>query len=253
MSLSVLTSKFKVSYSGTGTLGASLVGKSTSSLSSSFVTPERASIESSFGVEWLGNPIDLLTFLKIRTSGVFLNPASQTALPLVYGNWMGGVGVPCVNIDTENNVWLVADHPVSHIETIYVDGVPYASGADVRESYVDATGKSVAVVILPVKASTVSVNCLAKMNRAEELVTNPVDIIIDILTNVMEFNESFIDAGVMGKSKTFFIDNDVELRYVFNKENETVKSAVEKVSKDSRSLYLNRKGKHSIKPRSVAW
>jgi len=250
---SALTAKLKVVIPTSSPLAAAIEGKATAVLSAAIKLSNHNALSASITGEWLGDPIDLLAFLNVRTSGEFLNPEAQQPLSLVYGNWTEEKGVSCTNIDTSNNVWHLADHALGSIGSVFVDGSLYTSGAIINPSYIDTTGKTIAVIILPIKATTVSAHCTGKLDKYGDLIERPTSIIIDILTKVMGFNPYFVDTGVMSKSDTYFSKNDVALRYVFKTQNTTVKSVVENIAADSRSLYLNKKGLHSIKPRSVAW
>lgn len=126
--------------------------------------------------------IPLSDNLPLRNSTVWGRYRNYRTLPVVYGT----VRLQAVPYDAEGLVYVAADHPISGVDLVEIDGTPY-SGYLWRHDQ-DSTGRAVTFIRLNTPAGSgqvVTVSVRGKMHPLTgELLSNPADVVWDMLGNL---------------------------------------------------------------------
>lgn len=143
--------------------------------------------------------------LPIRTSALWPAFAKPEPLSVVYGRCT----VPAIQYDQTRKFWLVADHPIQGVDSVYRDGKPEKTYA--WRNGTDPTGHPVALVELgqPLAASaTLTATVRGKTHPSSgALLENPADVLQDILrlagrdvpdADLADFRAACADLAVAG-------------------------------------------------------
>lgn len=138
----------------------------------------------------------------LPTTANFPNASAQNnVLPTLYGdlteNSSAGVtNCPC--LDTTANVYGIAGHEIlsaakGNTFKIYEQGILTTKAYQVNTAYSYAGGDTIAIVTFLVAPSEpVTIACKGKIDTAGNLITNPVDIIIDLLSDEATLDDTAI-------------------------------------------------------------
>lgn len=143
--------------------------------------------------------------LPLRTTAAWPAFAKPEPLSVVYGRCT----VPVIQYDQTRKFWLVADHPIQGVDSVYRDGKPEKTYA--WRNGTDPTGHPVALVELgqPLAASgTLTAAIRGKTHpNSGILLENPADILLDILrlagravadADLADFRAACADLAVAG-------------------------------------------------------
>lgn len=157
--------------------------------------------------------------LKLRTSVVYENPESIFTLQIPYGDWSTGlVSVPMRLIDRDLNLYHVSDRPIKQFVKVLKDGVQIKTGFKTFRAYTDSTGRQIAAVKFNTKqGGSLSAQILGVPFPDGILISNPGDIVLDVLEKVQGYSWAFINRTRMGVYRAECLAEGLELRILLNK------------------------------------
>lgn len=151
-------------------------------------------------------PLPLSDPIPLRTTAAWPAFARPEPLPVVYGSCL----VPAVQFDRTRNYWLVADHAIAGVDTVYRDGKAEKTYA--WRNAVDSAGHPVALVELgePLATTeTLTARVRGKLHPTTgALLDNPADVLLDILrlvgnpmadADIAEFRAACAGLAVAGR------------------------------------------------------